>query len=191
MLRAALRSWLTLSWTAATALSGCVVDEGVEVESPPSEAQNGANTANTAEDGQGGAEDPDAGARVLRRCDDVLEAPWQASDDRVLTCGAEEGLGPCRVQGGCQTCACEHYVKVAGLCDSVVSCDYPLNGTGCSSGYYAGDHDGVLWDCPGDSRTQAACMLRRLIEWGYCDDDPMHPPAPERPADDQAFDENG
>jgi hypothetical protein len=101
-------------------------------------------------------------------CQDALRDPYGVSDRTILDCGFKGELGACVITGTCPTCACANYVRTCKICEAHGICGYPLNGTGCTSGYYDGVHNGVTWNCPGGALASGACMLRRLIEWGDC-----------------------
>lgn len=109
-------------------------------------------------------------ADTPRACAEVFAHPADATDAEVVACGHARELGKCVATGTCETCASADYVKVTDQCDETGMCaGAPLSGTGCSDthGYYAGEHDGTVWNCnQTDTQGVTACMLRRLIEWG-------------------------
>lgn len=103
-------------------------------------------------------------------CNEVFRNPHAFSDAVVVACGHAHQLGECVATGTCETCACSDYIKVTTQCDAHGMCTAPLSGTGCVDGrYYSGTHEGIVWNCnQPTSEGVAACMLRRLIDWGQC-----------------------
>ena len=101
-------------------------------------------------------------------CAAALAHPDGASDTVLRACAASRQLGRCQLHDAstCTSCVCREYVGLDGACDAR-GCGEPLNGTGCAgAGFYRGVNHGVDWKCAtGD---EAACMLRRMVEWGYC-----------------------
>ena len=86
-----------------------------------------------------------------------------ASDAVLRSCAKLGLLGRCHLYVAGPGLACQHYVGVDGLCGPT-GCEAPLSGTGCADrGFYRSRPE---WRCSdGD---EAACMLRRLVEWGAC-----------------------
>ena len=101
-------------------------------------------------------------------CVNALAHPDAASETVLRACAASRHLGRCQLNDAstCTTCVCREYVGLDGACGAR-GCGEPLNGTGCAgAGFYRGVNNGVDWKCgTGD---EAACMLRRMAEWGYC-----------------------
>ena len=115
-------------------------------------------------------------------CGKALSDPAGASDEEIFDCARRRLLGRCTVSVGGPGKACEHYVKSSRVCNANGGCCFPLSGTGCTTHYYDEvQHPGseVAWNCRRqDSRTSGACLLRNLIEWGYCGDGELRPPTP-------------
>ncbi len=111
--------------------------------------------------------DPPPPAATDARCQAAFESKGDLSDAELFSCGLAGQLGACHIWQGCPTCVCSHYAGSENLCHDG-KCGYPLDGTGCVSEAFYGAHT-PYFNCHGSETQVGACMMRKLLQGGYCE----------------------